>query len=251
MSSYTGRFSQKAEDYNRYRPKYPAELLELLVTDLQLSPEKVVADIGSGTGISSEIFIENGNRVFAVEPNASMREMAEQNLGDRECFISIDGSAEDTGLMDSAVDLIFSGTAFHWFDFERTKKEFKRILKPGGYAVISWISRDMSGPLQQDTEAVFSHYTEDITSVEKQKDADKVEEFFSPNQVSHKDFPHSQTFNWEEFLGRVRSSSYYPSADDEKYNSMTAKMKAVFEKYEQDGTVEFRYKTEVYRGNLV
>lgn len=246
MSEYTGRFSQKADDYNKYRPKYPEELRELLVNELNLTPEKLVADIGSGTGISSEIFLDCGNMVFAVEPNEAMREMAEQNFDLEENFVSVNGTAENTELNDGSIDLIFSGTAFHWFDLEKTKKEFYRILKPGGNIMISWISRDMDDELQQETEAVFNKYTEDITSVEKQKDGYKVEEFFAPKKVQHRTFPHSQTFEWEQFLGRLRSSSYYPEESDKDFDAITADMKAVFEKFEENGTVEFKYKTEVY-----
>lgn len=246
MADYTERFSNKAEIYNTYRPKYPQELRELLVEKLNLTPEKLVADIGSGTGISSEIFLDNGNMVFAVEPNKDMREMAELNFDLEENFVSVAATAENTGLHDESIYLIFAGTAFHWFDFEGAKKEFARILKPDGHIVISWISRDMEDLLQQETEAIYNKYTEEIAATEKQKDDYKVEEFFAPKKPQQASFYHSQTFDLEQFMGRLQSSSYYPNEGGDFYDEMTEDMKNVFEKYQKDGVVEFKYITKIY-----
>src|SRR5712691_7831802 len=137
------RFSNRVADYVRYRPGYPPAVLDLLRTDCGLRPDHVVADIGSGTGILSKLFLENGNRVFGVEPNAEMRQAGEEYLASYDGFSSIEGSAESTTLADSSVDFITAAQAFHWFDPQAARREFARILKPGGWVVILWNDRRM------------------------------------------------------------------------------------------------------------
>src|SRR5215469_16795520 len=137
------RFSNRVTDYARYRPSYPPELLDLLRMECGLQHEQNIADIGSGTGLLTKLFLENGNRVFGVEPNGEMRSAGEEVLRGYPNFTSIDGSAEATTLADSSVDFISAGQAFHWFDVELARGEFRRILKPGGWVVIVWQDRRM------------------------------------------------------------------------------------------------------------
>lgn len=250
MSDFTSRFSGKTADYIKYRPKYPSDLLTLLKTEIGLNPGFKVADIGSGTGISTLVFTENGNTVYAVEPNTDMRKAAEQIFEGNSHFISINGSAESTGLENGSIDLIFSGTAFHWFDLSKTKKEFIRILKTGGTVVISWISRDISDKLQQETEDIYNKYTEDIEAVENQKQRESVEKFFAPQMVEYRRFLHSQPFTEDEYLGRLRSSSFFPDVSHKDYTAMSDDFREVFRKYQKNGIVDFKYITEVYWGKL-
>ena len=116
MSESVERFTSRVETYAKYRPGYPVEIIDLLKRECGLTPESIVADIGSGTGKSSEPFLAHGNVVFGVEPNAAMRDVAERLFRDQPRFRSIKGSAESTTLPDSSVDLITAGQAFHWFD---------------------------------------------------------------------------------------------------------------------------------------
>src|ERR1043165_851495 len=132
MSQSVERFSSRIADYIKYRPGYPAEIVTLLKTDCGLTPDSVVADIGSGTGKLTELFLKNGNIVFGVEPNVGMRSAAKQILGNFSNFKSIDGNAESTGLETSSVDFITAGQAFHWFDPDNFKVEARRILKADG-----------------------------------------------------------------------------------------------------------------------
>ena len=108
-SNSTTRFSDRVAYYIKYRPGYPAKVITLLNREIGLSPATVIADIGSGTGISSELFLKNGNRVFGVEPNQPMREAAESRLAGYDAFISINGTAEATTLPDASVDLVTAG----------------------------------------------------------------------------------------------------------------------------------------------
>src|SRR5208282_2924056 len=117
----------------RYRPGYPPALLDLLREECGLHSDHVVGDIGSGTGFLSELFLKNGNRVYGVEPNAEMRAGGEEYLSSYANFTSVDGSAEATTLPASSVDFVAAGQAFHWFDPQAARREFLRILKPGGW----------------------------------------------------------------------------------------------------------------------
>src|ERR1700732_4152215 len=127
------RFSNRVADYVRYRPGYPAEVLTLLRTQCGLKSGHVIADIGSGTGFLSELFLKNGNRVYGIEPNEAMRQAGEEYLASYDGFASINGSAEATTLDDASIDFVSAGQAFHWFEPVVARHEFRRILKPEGW----------------------------------------------------------------------------------------------------------------------
>ena len=118
------RFNNRVENYIAYRPKYPAAVAEFLRNELGLSAASVVADVGSGTGILSELLLRAGCTVFGVEPNEAMREAAEELLQAYPNFKSVHGTAEATTLDDSSVDFVTAGQAFHWFDIEGARREF-------------------------------------------------------------------------------------------------------------------------------
>ena len=141
MSDSTRRFSSRVDNYVKYRPSYPPEVVELLAAECGLTPGALVADIGAGTGLLAELFLQNGYRVLGVEPNREMRQAGERLLGDYPHFTSIDGTAEVTTLADKSVDIITAGQAFHWFDREKARAEFARILRPGGWVALVWNER--------------------------------------------------------------------------------------------------------------
>ena len=138
MLDPTKRFSNRVENYVKYRPAYPSEIIGLLEVECGLTPASVIADVGSGTGILSELFLKHGNRVFGVEPNREMRAAGDKLLAKYSNFSSIDGAAEATTMVNTSVDIIAAGQAFHWFDRQRSRAEFERILKPGGWVVLLW-----------------------------------------------------------------------------------------------------------------
>src|SRR5512137_1658228 len=138
------RFSNRVADYVRYRPGYPSAIRDVLRTECGLRPGHVIADIGSGTGFLSELFLKNGNRVYGVEPNEAMRLAGEEYLASYDSFTSVNGSAEATTLDDASVDFVTAGQAFHWFDPQATRREFLRILKPGGWVLVVWNDRRVS-----------------------------------------------------------------------------------------------------------
>src|SRR5436190_3313568 len=136
MSNTIQRFSNRVANYVKYRPGYPPQVLELFKNEMGLTPAKTVADVGSGTGLSTKPFLENGNTVYGVEPNANMREAAEEYLKEFPNFRSHDGTAEQTNLEDASIDFVTAAQAFHWFEPNKTRDEFLRILKPGGYMAL-------------------------------------------------------------------------------------------------------------------
>ena len=169
MLDPTKRFSNRVENYLKYRPRYPSEIIALLEKDCALTRDSVIADVGSGTGFLSELFLRQGNRVLGVEPNAEMRAAGERLLADYPNFVSIDATAEATTLPDSSVDFVTAGQAFHWFDREKTHREFHRILKPDGWVVIVWNTFPTGrSPLVKAYDDVLVRYGTDYREVAKE-----------------------------------------------------------------------------------
>jgi SAM-dependent methyltransferase len=246
------RFSDRVENYIRYRPSYPPTVLELLRAECCLTQQSVVADIGSGTGILSTLFLENGNRLFGVEPNAEMRAASERLLADHRAFISISGSAEDTTLADASVDVIVAGQSFHWFDRPRARREFQRILKPGGWIVILWNNRLTDAtPFLRAYEDLLLRCGTDYAQVDHKNITENVlQEFFQPGEVRLKLLPNEQIFDFDGLRGRALSSSYVPAEPDPKHAPFMRELKAIFEKCNSNGHVAFVYQTQVYYGRL-
>jgi len=249
MEDSTKRFSNRVENYVKYRPHYPKEIIPYLKEHINLLPECIIADIGSGTGISSELFLQNGNKVYGIEPNKEMREAAEKYLKKYDYFLSVNGTAEDTLLESNSMDIIVCGQAFHWFDVDRAKIEFKRILKENGYVVLMWNERNTrASQLLEDYESLIKKFGTDYAQV-CQKDEqvnESIKTLFSPGNFELKMVENFQLFDFEGFKGRLLSSSYVPAENEE----MIAELKELFDKYQKDGVVKFEYDTNVYCGKI-
>ncbi|MBE2218353.1 MAG: class I SAM-dependent methyltransferase [Ignavibacteria bacterium] len=247
MSNSTTRFTNRVENYIKYRPGYPIEVIEYLKSENILKPDSISADIGSGTGISTELFLKNGNTVYAVEPNDAMREAAEKLLAGYENFRSINTSAEDTTLPDVSIDLIVCAQAFHWFDIPKAKMEFNRILKPAGRICLMWNERILdANPFLIDYENLLIKYGTDYTTVRHENvDENKLKELFANGYIT-RSFPNKQVFNLEGVTGRLLSSSYTPQYDSPLYEPMLAELKRIFELHQKNGKIEFLYETNVY-----
>jgi SAM-dependent methyltransferase len=246
------RFSNRAEDYARYRPDYPRELLPLLETWCSLRPHHTLADIGSGTGLLSKLFLDYGNHVLGVEPNAEMRAVGEHFLREYKKFKSIEGSAEATTLPSDSVDFVVTGQAFHWFEPIATREEFHRILRSGGRVIVIWNERLLhDSAFLRDYEALLRHFGTDYEKVhESYPDASDMLEFFKPNEFTSHALPHHQQFDFDGLSGRLRSSSYSPPHGHAKHEPMMAELRKIFDAHEKHGFVRMEYRTHVFTGGL-
>jgi len=245
----TSRFSDRVENYVRYRPGYPAEVRETLKLECSLAPHHVIADIASGTGIWTRMLLENGNPVFGVEPNKEMREAGERWLGKFPRFTSVAGTAEATTLGDAGVDLVTAAQAAHWFDRERSRREFVRILKPGGWLVLVWNERlTNSTTFLRDYEQLLLTYGTDYEDVRHERTTDAVNEFFDPAPYQERTFAMTQEFDYAGIEGRLLSSSYAPGPEHPNYAPMLRELRRIFDA--SNGTAAFEYKTRVYFGRL-
>lgn len=246
----TQRFSDRVADYARNRPGYPPAVVDVLRDEIGLAPSWVVADLGSGPGISSEIFLAHGNVVLAVEPNDAMRAAAEARLAHRPGYRSVDGTAEHTGLEAGSVDLVVAAQAFHWFEPEATRREMARILRPPKWVALLWNTRHTTGSdFLVAYEALLDRYGTDYERVRHDKRTGGIEAFFTQGH-GRRTISNAQALDWPAFRGRVFSSSYTPSATDPAREGMVRELRALFEAYADTGAVTITYDTEVFIGRL-
>jgi SAM-dependent methyltransferase len=249
----TTRFSNRVADYVQFRPHYPLEIIDLLGDKCELTPESVIADIGSGTGLLAKIFLENGNPVIGIEPNLEMRLAGEQYLAEFGRFTSMDGTAEATRLPAHAIDIAVSGQAFHWFDPAKARAEFIRILKPEGFAVLVWnVRRADTTPFLREYEKLVVKFGTDYQEVNHEHAQKKsvLRQFFG-GEFYELLFDNLQRLNLDGLLGRIHSSSYMPVADDANYALMVKQAKEIFAAHQQSGVVTFEYDTAVYYGMML
>ncbi len=251
MLDPTKRFSNRVEDYIKYRPSYPPDVIGLLEVECGLTPASVITDVGSGTGILSELFLKHGNRVFGVEPNREMRAAGDKLLAKYSNFSSIDGAAEATTMVNTSVDFITAGQAFHWFDRQRSRAEFERILKPGGWVVLIWNGfRVETSPLNNAYQQLVLKYGTDYQEVRREISGCDVESFYTPGLCQVARFEFQQPFDFEGLKGRLLSSSYAPEPDHPDYQPMLRKLREIFDANQKDGKIIFHYETELYYGQL-
>jgi SAM-dependent methyltransferase len=249
-SNSTTRFSDRVEDYVKYRPHYPKEILSYLRDHYTFGSGWVVADIGSGTGISTELFLHFGNTVFAVEPNLEMRSKAEELLAGYPNFVSVDGTAEASGLPKSSVELIVAGQAFHWFDPVRTRTEFARIARSGAVVALIWNERLILSDFEREYEELILQYAGDYKTINHKNITDaRIGGFFHPRSFRLHSFANEQRFDFDGLKGRLLSSSYIPKEGTE-FAAMIDALKDLFDRHAASGWVRVAYETKVYTGVL-
>ena len=245
-SDSTERFSSRVADYVRYRPDYPAALMDWLHGPMAVPASARVADIGAGTGISSRAFLAAGHPVLAVEPNAAMRAAAEQWLAPQyPQFRAVDGRAEATGLVGAA-------QAFHWFDTVAVRAEWQRILRPGGMALVYWNSRLLdASPFLIGYEQLLLDYGTDYTAVaERYQDDATMQAWFGPGLRGMIELPNVQHLDFDALRGRLLSSSYAPQPGHPRHAPMLAALQDLFNAHAVDGQVAFEYRTRAFLGTL-
>ena len=247
---FTKRFTGRALFYSTSRPSYPSRILNILKTEIGFDETYVVADIGSGTGLLSELFLTNGNRVIGVEPNNDMRIFAENRLGKFPSFLSVKGTAERTSLQTANIDLVTVGQALHWFDCEAASKEFARILKLNGHVCIVYNDRNNEDSFMKEYDQIVSKYARNRANVPTIDHA-YLSRFFKNRKYAKFSISNEQLLDSEGLLGRMTSASYMPSPSDEKrFAALKGEVAGLFRSYEELGMVRMLYDTTVFLGKL-
>lgn len=247
----TARFSDRVENYIRYRPGYPPEVLDVLRSECGLHSGHVVADIASGTGAFTRLLLENGNQVFAVEPNAEMREAGARLLESYKRLTCVAGTAEETSLPSGSVDFVTAAQAAHWFNRQPAREEFTRILKPDGWCVLIWNERRTANTsFLRAYEQLLLTYGTDYKEVRHERTTATIHDFFAPAPYQERVFELRQQFDYEGVAGRLLSSSYAPLAGHPNHAPMMQELERIFRAYAQHRVVEFEYNTRVFYGRL-
>jgi len=233
------RFSSRVQDYVRYRPSYPGEIIPLLVRECGLAPESVIADVGCGTGLLAQLFLKFGCGVIGVEPNAGMRQAGDEFLAEYKNFASLEGQAERTGLPDASIDMITVGQAFHWFQPEPARQEFRRILKPCGWVVLVWNERRVTPDgFLAGYEDLLRQYAPEYAVVDHRRiDANALRAFYEHENWGSATFEYVQEFDLAGASGRLLSSSYVPQPGAAQYQPMMNRLVELFDRFQVNGRV--------------
>jgi SAM-dependent methyltransferase len=237
------RFSDRAADYVKYRPTYPAAALDAVLDGLGPPGQLIAADIGAGTGISARLLGDRGVRVVAIEPGEGMRGAAAPHA--RVAWMA--AKAEALGLRSGTVDLVLSAQSFHWFRPADALPEFARILKPGRRLAIAWNRRSRTDPLTAGYRQAIADVGGETAEEQHPFDPDVVGRsglFSPPERLS---FPNGQRLDLDGLIGRARSASYTPKtgAAGERLIDLLRSLHARYA--DPAGFVTLVYETEVYR----
>jgi len=248
----TKRFSDRVDNYVKYRPTYPPEVLAYLKEQCNLTGNSVIADVGAGTGIFTKLLLEEGYEVFAIEPNQPMLDSAIKQLSACKNFNFINSGAECTELPNESVDLIVCAQSFHWFSNDNTRVEFSHILKPGGKAALIWNNRTTDcDDFAKEYDALLKNDSVDYNKVNHQNIKDiNFKVFFKDGIYEVNKFPNEQVFDEDGLIGRAFSSSYVPPQNTGEGEKFLKLLKALFAKYNVNGKVSFYYQTEIYLGEV-
>lgn len=252
MTSPTERFTARAGDYAKFRPRYPAVLFSWLTDNGVLTPSSTVADIGSGTGIFTRQISAFAGHVYAVEPNRAMREHSLREFRDTPGVTVVDGTAESTTLAAHSIDLVTAAQAFHWFDWDRARTEFGRILREGGRVLLVWNERLTTGSrFLEGYEELLVRHAVDYTTVDHRNVTPAViGEFFSPGPVTAMEFPFEERLDEDSARGRLLSASYIPRPGTAGFDLLMREFGKLFGSCSDDGIVVMRYHTKLYVGTL-
>jgi ubiquinone/menaquinone biosynthesis C-methylase UbiE len=247
------RFNKRVDNYIKYRPHYPPEVYDYLLGENVILPSSQIADVGCGTGISSELFLKHGHCVYGIDPSAQMLDAAVRYLTTYPGFKPIVATAENTTLPDKSADIIVCAQAFHWFNRQQTRTEFKRVLKPDGTILLMWNDRKTN---TTDFLKVYEDFLQmfgtDYKEVNHKNVQDKktLDSFFGENNYIEKAFYNFQQLDFAGLKGRVLSSSYMPDEQHKDYEYMVYCLKKIFQRYQENGTVKLEYDTIIYYGQL-
>jgi ubiquinone/menaquinone biosynthesis C-methylase UbiE len=249
-ADHTNRFTRRVPYYHRSRPRYPQALIALLADELGLRSSHIIADVGAGTGISSELFLANGHQVYAVEPNAAMLDEARRHYGHMPGFHPVHAPAEATSLPEASVDFVVAGQAFHWFNKPAARQEFDRILRPGGRCVLFWNMRPHAENALQDAyNALMAAFDVEGLGEFRQtagsRDEEELLAFFG-GHFEERSLPNQQVLDYEGFVARVLSASYMPLPGEPRHDALMSQVNALFAQHNVNGSITLSYRTDVY-----
>ena len=250
LTGFSDRFTGRVESYRQFRPRYPDAVVALLASACGLTAASTIADVAAGTGLLSEVFLQQGYEVVAVEPNNEMRAACETLVSMYSRLRCVAGAAEATGLPSRSFDLITVAQALHWFDLERARAEFARILRPGGWCAVIYNERRLGGDGFHDGyEKILHEFGIDYEVVQRQHlTADQMDRFFSPSSVRCAGFSNAQLLTLDGLTGRMVSSSYMPKPGHARHAAMLDAIAGLFEGYQVDGVVRLEYECAVSYG---
>jgi ubiquinone/menaquinone biosynthesis C-methylase UbiE len=247
----TARFSDRAEIYHNSRPHYPRGILTVLEEQCGFTAGSLVVDVGAGTGLLAELFLQNGNSVVAVEPNGAMRSALTTLRSSYPRLTPVEGTAEAIPFGDHSANFITAGTAFHWFDIPTVRLEFPRVLKPGGWVVITVNDRRLGPePFLAEYEQLLARFGRDFAEVRGRHDPRREEEFFAPGHFRTVILENHQQMDLPTLEGRILSSSYMPLPGEAPYPELHAEIVSLFERHQRKGRVEMQYDCRVRYGQV-
>lgn len=248
----TQRFTDRVDAYAAARPPYPDAIAPLLMREYALQPGAVVADIGSGTGLSCVPFLRAGLAVIGVEPNDAMRTAGEKFLAGQGTFRAVAGTAEATTLADASVDLVAAAQAAHWFDTGRARLEARRILRRPAVAALIWNERDdKSTAFARDYEQLLKDFGADYETIRHRHGADQViDGFYGHARFREATIPNPTRLDWPTLVARVISASYMPQPGSPTYAPMEKRLRELFDAGQEGGRVAMDYVTRVFHGEV-
>jgi SAM-dependent methyltransferase len=238
----TGRFSDRTDDYVKYRPSYPKGAIDAITEGLEVAPARTAVDVGAGTGISARLLAARGLSVIAIEPNQGMRDAAEPHPG----VVWRNGTAEKTSLEPASADLVLAAQAYHWFRGGEALREFARILRPGGRLALMWNRRRRDDPFTAGYRAAILEVGGDSLVERMDFDSAVVAKSGLFSAARLLTFPLDQPLDFTGLLGRAMSASYVPNTGPGAAK-VTELLRQLHARHaDGNGMVSLMYTTEVY-----
>jgi ubiquinone/menaquinone biosynthesis C-methylase UbiE len=242
-------FKNKIAIYERYRPDYPDDLVQILKSKSLLKDNDIVAEFGCGTGKLTMLLLNNGNVVHGVEPEAEMTVFLQKKFARQSNFLLYNQSAETSNLPNKYFDVIISAQSFHLFNAEKAKNEFYRIIKQNGFILLVWYFIDNHSPIAKDICSLFYQYGT-IQNQQKRQEIsiDDLQKIFYPNIVSYQIINQfEQRFSNEEFINSMLSSSYSPTKNDPAYLNYVNTAQSIYDKYSTtENHIKYNFQIHLY-----
>lgn len=244
------KFTGKTFYYNNARPAYAETLLNTLYADYGFTSQSKIADIGSGTGIFTEQLLKRGSTVYGVEPNADMRALGETKLKEYRNFISVNGDATNTTLLNSSINIVTAAQSFHWFPLDEFRKECNRILQPNGLVVIIYNQR-CNDKINEELTSTIARYCEigssSFGSIFIESNRKRISDFFKSDFIEIRK-KNSLFMNCKKFLSYWLSRSYAPNIGDVTYEPFVNDIISIFNEYAKGDKILLEQESVAYIG---